>query len=907
MRKRRILWVSESSVVWTGFGKISKEILTKLYGTGLYDVAEVGAYVSQRDPRLFSVPWQVYASMPEDNDAEGWDKYRSNASAQFGSDVFENALLDFQPDVVIGISDIWMCVTPYTSILYGDLSYKNIKDIKIGDSIIGGSGNLSVVTKTYNRKYNGDIIKIKSSMIDSAVEMTPNHPVLIIKRKTKSFPRDISKKEFVRADTVKTGDITLFPVPRVVEQRCNFTNEQLFGFGFFVAEGCYLKNPAGTQNKCGIQISGNKSENVLVQKILESFVEIDSNATIYPYVQSNINNAKYRGAYTGRLTSKKIASMFYQWFGEYAKGKSLPEWIMHLPKDQLAWFIKGLINGDGCLSKQKEGRFYTTSRQLAKQTWLCLLRLGIVPALNKGTTRLKNKRFDRYLLNVCSDQYDKFEALFKNAEYSALKHKKIVDNYLLMPVRKVEILKNVETEVYNLEVEGDHTYVSEFITHNCDFMVKSPLRPYYKYIYLHPTDSTPPKDEWLDTFFNADVILAQSGFGKQVLEESYGRFLKNLDVVRPGVNPDIFKPLDKKQLRQKYGLSQDMNLVLSVMRNQRRKLFPDLLDMFSLFLRKCDEQGRHELAQKTFLLLHTSYPDVGFDIPKHILRNGLSHKVIMTYFCKNCKIFYPDFFQSETTVCKRCRALAATMPNTQSGISDEGLCEIYNLADLYIQYSIAGATEMPIAEAKACGLPVFATDYAGMQEQVTGVFGCQPIKVEKFFYEPIVETEQVRALPDNNDCADKMIKFFEMSFADRLKASYEARKDASENYSFDRAFKIFKNAIDSVDISTNVPWDIEPNYLKMQMPPRGLSNADFIDWCIVNILKQPKLLNSYFRNSILRSLNVGYAIDKHSRGPFSKDSMMQIFNKIVENHNFWEKTRTSKFDTINSNLQYETV
>src|SRR5690606_349177 len=40
---------------------------------------------------------------------------------------------------------------------------------------------------------------------------------------------------------------------------------------------------------------------------------------------------------------------------------------------------------------------------------------------------------------------------------------------------------------------------------------------------------------------------------------------------------------------------------------------------------------------------------------------------------------------------------------------------------------------MPIAEAKACGLPAFAVDYSAMKEQVE-CEGCQSIKVERFFH-----------------------------------------------------------------------------------------------------------------------------------------------------------------------------
>src|SRR5690606_16595019 len=135
----------------------------------------------------------------------------------------------------------------------------------------------------------------------------------------------------------------------------------------------------------------------------------------------------------------------------------------------------------------------------------------------------------------------------------------------------------------------------------------------------------------------------------------------------PGVNQEIFKPLGiKKELRQKFGLGQDWNIAFTVMRNQKRKLYPDLFDMFAGYLKYCVNKNMVDLAEKTYLYCNVSHPDVGYDIGKHIMRTGLTHKVLINYYCDSCKNFYPSFYSGEVMPCRFCRKPTAHPPNTHS-------------------------------------------------------------------------------------------------------------------------------------------------------------------------------------------------------------------------------------------------
>ena len=429
------------------------------------------------------------------------------------------------------------------------------------------------------------------------------------------------------------------------------------------------------------------------------------------------------------------------------------------------------------------------------------------------------------------------------------------------------------------------------------YQLLSPFRPYFKYLLMPTIDGSPQKIEWMDDYSRVDVLMTYSRFGKETLEKESPKKLNVFAVVRPGVNPDLFHPIDKKEIRARLGIPQEWNIIVSTMRNQRRKLFPDLFEAFVEYLAICVKNNRRDLAENSYLYCHTSLPDVGFDLGSHLMRNNIGHKVLFTYYCEACKKYHVAKFQTEIAYCPYCHKLSAHMPNTQSGVSDAQLCEIYNLADLYIQYSISEGLACPIAEAKACSVPAMAVDYSAMSEQVA-ITGCQKIRVEKFFWETVLETEQARALPDNADFAKKVFRFFCAPKDTRIAWGEIARKDAVENYSFDRAAKIFERAIDSTEaLDPQTTWfNPTPRYApaNKNIPGNFKNNAEFLNWCIINILGRPDLIDSYWKNELLCGLNTG-AINNKIYGNIRCEPKWVIdmmMNRAMK-QNAWENTRIS--------------
>ena len=422
------------------------------------------------------------------------------------------------------------------------------------------------------------------------------------------------------------------------------------------------------------------------------------------------------------------------------------------------------------------------------------------------------------------------------------------------------------------------------------FIDKSPYRKYFKWIWCPTVDGEPQKIEWLDEYSRVDKLLTYSRYGKDLLEEqSYGK-IRPVGILAPGVNHEIFKPLDvsKEDLRNSLGLKSDIFVVTSVMRNQKRKLFPDLIRGFTKFLEICGERDP-ELANKTFLYLHTSYPDVGYDISRHILENNLGHKIITTYKCRHqsCGKWFVDYFNGEIQSCKHCGLFSAGMTNTQDGISDQDLCVIYNISDIYVQYSIAEGFGCPIAEAKSCGIPALAVDYSAMSEQVE-CDGCAKIPVQRSFDEAVIETEQERALPDNDAFAQILYDTIQSNKGKEKAIATIVRKNVVDNHSFERSYNLLKNIVDSMDIhDRKETWDSGGLILKVpQRVPEIRENSQFVNWVFENFFPhRPDWHNSVWKNNFVKGLNCGYIDGRNGKQKFDRNELLKIATTMVNNHN----------------------
>lgn len=106
--KKRILFASEASYLSSGFARYNRELITRIFNSNKFCVAEFAQYGSWEDPRSKEIPWIFYGNLPDSNSPEQQQKYNSRHFAQFGEWRLEEVVLDFKPDVVMSLADLWM-------------------------------------------------------------------------------------------------------------------------------------------------------------------------------------------------------------------------------------------------------------------------------------------------------------------------------------------------------------------------------------------------------------------------------------------------------------------------------------------------------------------------------------------------------------------------------------------------------------------------------------------------------------------------------------------------------------------------------------------------------------------------------------------------------------------------------
>ena len=430
-----------------------------------------------------------------------------------------------------------------------------------------------------------------------------------------------------------------------------------------------------------------------------------------------------------------------------------------------------------------------------------------------------------------------------------------------------------------------------------EFQERSPFRDLFHWAIIPTVDAEGQNEQWLSTYANADAVFTYSDWAVNTLAKEGGDSISCLGSSPPSAD-EVYKPIeDKDRNRQSLDLSLDAKIIGTIMRNQRRKLFPDLFDAFRKFL---DSYG----GNNVFLYCHTSYPDVGWDIPKLLKQYGLCSKVIFTYVCEACENIFPSFFHDAVSRCSRCGQFKSGLANVQRGASPEFLAKIINTFDLYVQYANSEGFGLPQVEAAACGVPVMSVDYSAMHSDIRKLGGT-PLKLKTKYLE--LETGCMRAVPDNDYTAKKFQEFFELSDEKQLSLGEKTRKRFVQHYQYDDTAKKWADHFDSVPIKEGV-WESPPRlHSPSNSVPSDLNNRDLAKWLIVNVLGEPEQLDTYLEARLIRDLNYGVFIEgtgslyfnedsyAYGRPAFREFNLQEAYNQLSEirdRKNYWEQRRT---------------
>jgi glycosyltransferase involved in cell wall biosynthesis len=433
-----------------------------------------------------------------------------------------------------------------------------------------------------------------------------------------------------------------------------------------------------------------------------------------------------------------------------------------------------------------------------------------------------------------------------------------------------------------------------------DFAERSPFRNFFHWAIMPTVDARPQARQWIATYAGADSVLTYSDWAGHVIMEQSGNKMRYNGSAPPSAHPAYAPVEDKAAHKLSMGINPNHKIIGTVMRNQRRKLYPDLFKAFRLFL---NQSKRDDV----YLYCHTSYPDLGWDIPELILENGLSSKVYFTYICPETKKPFASLFKGAVAQSPYTGKWGSTLSNVKNGVSYEELAKIQNLFDLYTQYANCEGFGLPYVEAAACAVPVCGTDYSAMESEIRKLEGT-PIKPAALYKE--LETGCLRAVPDNQAAADFFERFFNKSDEERAAEGQRTRKNFEKHFQWHLSGSKWEKIFDEVEIRPiEETWGSQPRIAEPAPMPEQTAAAasQQAKWLITNVMREPDKLNSFFERRLVRDLtyksstsSTGGMYFNESSAAFDGSNQRQSFDfdiaykqlsSLCDRRNSWEKRR----------------
>ena len=282
---------------------------------------------------------------------------------------------------------------------------------------------------------------------------------------------------------------------------------------------------------------------------------------------------------------------------------------------------------------------------------------------------------------------------------------------------------------------------------------------------------------------------------------------------------------ENSKLRRRLGLWDDY-IVGFVFRNQLRKSVPNLLEGFKKF-KTC--------APKAKLLLHTHWSE-GWNIPQLVEEKGLDPSdILTTYVCHKCDNFHISQFKGQDQNCPFCGAEKSVhTTNTNKGVSEEQLNQIYNLMDVYCHPFTSGGQEIPIQEAKLTELITLVTNYSCGEDNCTKESGGIPLKWHEY-REP--GTQFIKASTDSSSIFENLLKVYNMSPEDLKEQGKKSRQWVIDNFSIEAVGQRVEKILDEmppVDYDFSLkPIKLNPTY---QPKEKYATPHEFVQDLYKNIL-----------------------------------------------------------------------
>jgi hypothetical protein len=348
-----------------------------------------------------------------------------------------------------------------------------IEDIKVGDQVLTHQSRWRRVTKTWSRGTQ-DVVRVKGQGHPGLI-MTNDHPIWARpsrrgtvasvghKGKVLGAPTWMTPAEWEWNDgsgimtanwmvtpTVLSGAPLPPPIERTAWCDIDFTDPAfLWLFGHFIAQGStYMPSESSNHLTYRTTWSCNPERAELAQIMfrklgIEPYEELRDSVTCL------------------HVTLKPLTLWIREQAGHLAHNKQLPHWVMELDEQQRRAVFEGMCAGDGYERPSGRNEYSTVSWRLALSFKMLAASLGygvsLNPAARAGTCVIEGRTVNRR---------DSWSIGVEHLDGQRKARCVIEGDHMWAPLG--QIAPAGAAEVYDLEVEEDHSFVVEgVVVHNC--------------------------------------------------------------------------------------------------------------------------------------------------------------------------------------------------------------------------------------------------------------------------------------------------------------------------------------------------------------------------------------------------------------------------------------------------------
>jgi intein/homing endonuclease len=405
-----------------------------------------------------------------------------------------------------------------------------IEEINQGMKVRTHTGEIKEVIKTTNRLYTGDLIDIKIKGQNLIV--TEGHPVLVAKKISKlGYTVELSKPEWIAAGDLTTNNYVVYPkfkpknnkeiwlpifneeprkypvgdFDRLVKE-VGFHKKNVYNLLAFESENPILTKHFSKKNidrvkelakEIGVsyQYKQKYEPLTLLDKDWFYFIglylaegSINDNTVNLTFHENEIEMLNFVEYFAKKnkigvniikdkrnkgvgifLSSKALCCFLKKHCGNGSGNKFISDIFLNADKKFRLQLIRGYLDGDGYI-KENKTVVVTTSKHLFYGLRMLFSTENIY--LSESITEFKNKNWKNSHRGQLGGVYYRELAKeigypVKDFEFNNICIKNDKD-YLYIKINELKSKYVENTFVYNLEVEGDHSYIMEgFINHNC--------------------------------------------------------------------------------------------------------------------------------------------------------------------------------------------------------------------------------------------------------------------------------------------------------------------------------------------------------------------------------------------------------------------------------------------------------